>query len=272
MVLLCMTAAIVAALEQHQKGQTARQDASEKAPSGEPSLENPQVGSPISHFQLVEISKALRREAQGGQRHDRISDDFRLSTLLRGAAFYNPPPPAKPEPSTEYKALMARLHAEEEARQYERMLNPPPPTTQSFYERFPQARQYSSNKDDEDEVTFQDIDRQLALIINVLVSIVACSIAVWMAARHWRVEARLALSFGSSLLVAVAEVVVYNGYLRRVSEAKGKEKKKIEKKGVIDTWVIEPKPRDKKEPQMIGEVLGQDPKDSMRLRKGRIKT
>jgi hypothetical protein len=46
------------------------------------------------------------------------------------------------------------------------------------------------------------------------------------------------VSFGGSLLVGVAEVVVYSGYIRRVREAKTKEKNIKEVKEVVNTWVV----------------------------------
>lgn len=49
---------------------------------------------------------------------------------------------------------------------------------------------------------------------------------------------RLALSISGSMLVGVAEVVVYAGYIRRVGEAKGNEKKLKEVKQVVNTWVV----------------------------------
>ena len=39
-------------------------------------------------------------------------------------------------------------------------------------------------------------------------------------------------------MVAVAEVVVYLGYLRKVDEAKAKGKKHVERKEIIKTWVL----------------------------------
>jgi energy-converting hydrogenase Eha subunit C len=78
----------------------------------------------------------------------------------------------------------------------------------------------------------------LALIVNVLVSIVACGAVLWMAARHWTTPPRLALSMGGSGLVAVAEVVVYMGYLRKVEEAKLKGRKHVEKKEIVNTWIL----------------------------------
>lgn len=142
---------------------------------------------------------------------------------------------------------MARLRREEEARSYERMTNPPPPM-ETFAQRFPgssAAHAFSStyqnintSDPDDDGTTFADIDRQMALILNVLLSIVACAGAIWVAARWWSTPARLALSMSGSILVGVAEVVVYSGYIRRVGEAKGKEKKVKEIKEIVKTWVV----------------------------------
>ena len=88
-------------------------------------------------------------------------------------------------------------------------------------------------------MTYADINRQMALIANVLISILACSIGVWKAAWHWDVPSRLALSMASSILVAAAEVAIYMGYIGRLSEAKEKEKKKVEKRVVGESWIIE---------------------------------
>lgn len=137
---------------------------------------------------------------------------------------------------------MARLRRAEEARSYERMTNPAPPM-ETFAQRFPMssaAHAFPSRQEPEpeDEVTYAEINRQMAMIANVLLSIVACAGAIWVAARWWSTPARLALSMSGSLLVGVAEVVVFGGYIRRVSEAKGKEKGIEEIKEVSRTWVV----------------------------------
>lgn len=135
---------------------------------------------------------------------------------------------------------MARLRGEEEERAYERMINPPLPV-ETFSQRFPSASPAFAIKDEEDEVVYADVNRQLALIINVLVSIIACSIAIWIAARHWSVPQRLALSMTGSGLVAAAEIVIFSGYIRRVGEAKAQESAKVETKEVVESWVIDGK-------------------------------
>ena len=137
---------------------------------------------------------------------------------------------------------MAHLRREEEARAYERMLHPPP-TSETFAQRFPtspHAHFITSIRPvtDEDEVTYADVNRQMALVINVLVSIVACSVAIWMAASQWSTPHRLSLSLGGGGLIGVAEVAVYAGYLRRVKEAKVKGKAEIETKEIVQTWAV----------------------------------
>lgn len=139
---------------------------------------------------------------------------------------------------------MQRLRREEEALAYERMIHSRP-ASESFAQRFPTSSHAklfpASSKslaEDEDEVTYADINRQVALIINIMVSIVACSVAIWLAASHWSTPRRLGLSMGGSGIVAIAEVVVYGGYLRRVKEAKDKGKKEVETKEIIKSWVV----------------------------------
>ena len=52
-----------------------------------------------------------------------------------------------------------------------------------------------------------------------------------------------------AIAVGVAEVVVYTGYLRRTQEARQKSKKHVEKKEIMETWVISKRaPESKDEP------------------------
>lgn len=164
---------------------------------------------------------------------------------------------------------MARLRREEEARAYERMLNPRP-APETFAQRFaasPHAHQDPGDAEfDADDVSYQEVHRQIILIINVLVSIICCSVFIWIAARHWSAPKRLGLSMSGSGLVAVAEVVIYNGYVRKVKQAKMIEKKKPEIKEIIESWVIDG--TSGKDTTSLPSVPKEKTEDGIRYRKG----
>ena len=143
---------------------------------------------------------------------------------------------------------MARLRKEEEQRQYDNMLNPSPPIG-SLSQRFPKAMSshgpaagvgpFGTVPDEVDEMTYADVNRQMVLIINVLISIICCSVFIWIAARRWDVPQRLGLSMSGSGIVAVAEVGIYMAYIKRIKDAKETEGKIVEKKEIVETWVLD---------------------------------
>ena len=137
---------------------------------------------------------------------------------------------------------MARLRREEEARAYERMINPPLPM-ESFSSRFPNAfaavnAPISAADLGDDDVTYDEVHRQVTLIINFMVSIAGVAGTLWVVSRWWSVTARLFLVLGGSILVAVAEVAVYSAYMWRMGEGKRKEGQVKEVKEVMQTWVV----------------------------------
>ncbi|TVY60880.1 hypothetical protein LSUE1_G009295, partial [Lachnellula suecica] len=173
-------------------------DEKEGGNSTEPSLNDPKVGNPISHGQVIDLSRQLK---------SRGLSPCTLEALLKGARVYIPPPPPKKEPTSEYKALMARLRREEELRAYDRMTNPPPPA-ETFAQHFPASsaahafsKAHPLPASEEDDIVYADIDRQMALILNVIVSMVACAGAIWVVARWRSTPVRLALSMSGSALV-----------------------------------------------------------------------
>jgi hypothetical protein len=253
MVLLTMTPGIVRALSQVEDALP--EEYSKLQTPSEPTLADPKPGNPVSHSQLIDLSRLIKQLPEapnhistGDDAADNASEDITtpmtLNAILRNSTLYVPPPPPKKQQTPEYHALMARLRKEEEARSYERMLNPPP-ARETFTNRFPGARSrvpehFSIGADDEvDELSYEEVHRQIILIINVLISVVCVAVFVWVAARHWSVGKRLGLSMSSALAVAVAEVVVYSGYVRKVQEAKQAEKKKPEIKEIVASWVLD---------------------------------
>ncbi|PKK48144.1 hypothetical protein CI102_7356 [Trichoderma harzianum] len=235
-----MTPSIVDALKllgEQRKVDEPGDDGSQNQPETDSSTE-PAVGNPISHSEIISLYKKLGASETSPPRYS-------LEQLLQGSRVYIPPPPPKPEPSEEYKALMARLRREEDARAYERMINPPPPL-ETFQHRFPNAAQAfaeanrpSSSEDlGDDEVTYNEIHRQVMLIINFLVSIAGVAVTLWIAGRWWSLSSRIFLSLGGSILVAIAEVAVYSSYVWRMGEAKSKQGAVKEIKEVVQTWIV----------------------------------
>ncbi|QHS74479.1 Vph2p [Saccharomyces paradoxus] len=93
---------------------------------------------------------------------------------------------------------------------------------------------------EEDELTPSQINKQIkeqvTTVFNVLVSVVSVVVAIWYwtgSSTNFPVHVRLLLCLFFGILVLVADVVVYNSYLKKLEEAKVKEKTKVEKKKVL---------------------------------------
>ncbi|KZM25401.1 uncharacterized protein EKO05_0000541 [Ascochyta rabiei] len=272
MVLLTMTPAIVRALSRAE--QLSPSEHARLQTPGDPTLASPVPGNPISHRQLLALSKLSHQlpcdtdRAEQGRRAPTA-----LDALVRNTAVYVAPPPPRKQQTPAYLALMARLRAQEEARAYQRMLHPPP-TRETFSQRFPASRAHLPDPfsigvdevDEVDDVSYEEVHRQIILIINVLVSVVCVAVFVWVAARRWSVGKRLGLSMVSALAVAVAEVVVYSGYVRKVQEAKLAEKKKPEIKEMVASWVLH---RDGHGEEAVLSTSKEKPDDGPRYRKGK---
>ncbi|KAH9864638.1 hypothetical protein J1614_010573 [Plenodomus biglobosus] len=253
MVLLTITPGILRALESASK--LLPDDVANLQTDNEPVLSHAKPGDPISHTQLIALSKMLKQNttqpsSNPSKQLEDASDNSStiasppppttLSSLLHATTIYIPPPAPKPTPTPEYTALMDRLRRDQEALSYSRLLNPP--TRETFSQRFPSAPSpFTTHVPPsalEDEITYEEVHRQIILIINILVSIVAVSVFLWVAARHWTVGKRLGLALGGSLAIAVAEVAVYGGYVRKVQEAKRVERRKPEIKEIVETWRV----------------------------------
>ena len=108
MLLLTMTPAIVVAIQYlHQvKGSTVPLE--DEPQENEPDLEDPRVGNPISHGQIIDLSKRLRHTSSGLHDDASATPSFHLADLLRGSQVYIPPRKPKPEPVS--LALFAARH------------------------------------------------------------------------------------------------------------------------------------------------------------------
>lgn len=168
-----------------------------------------EAGAPISHKTLVTISRCL--------------PNYTLNSLLRGTRVYTQPPAPKPKPSPEYVALMARLRVEQEQRDYKAML-----ARQAYEEH----RALLGQDPDEEK---DDISP--SLVLNMLLSVVMCAGAAFYMTKWWPNDGvRVLVSLATGIVVGVAEVTVYAGYLRKVDESRRKERKLREKKEVIGEY------------------------------------
>lgn len=212
MVLLTMTPRIAAALRVHSTLTTTSPTA--------PPLDIADSAPAIAHRDLHALASALRA-------HDPANAaSYSFSALLRGTGVYTPPPPPPPPRSPEYVALMARLRREQEEREYHALVAPAPTRT--------------GDDDDEEEATWKEVRSQVSVIFNILLSTLATAAAVWKVAAGWDVPQRLAAAFVSALVVAVAEAVLFGGYVRRLGQARRRDAAHNETKAVVGVWEIGP--------------------------------
>jgi hypothetical protein len=148
---------------------------------------------------------------------------------------------------------MARLRREEEERSYQSLLHT------STYGK--------DGADKDDAQTMKEVNEQVSVIINILFSVIACAGGVWYVAKWWSTPWRLTLSMVAAAVVGIAEVVVYGGYIRRLSEAREIEKKKVERKAVVKTWST----ADKAATETIASAEKADPPTNDGVRKRKAK-
>jgi hypothetical protein len=89
-----MTPAVVVAVKVY-----LQDNKNEQRPKG-PSLDAPEPGNPISHSQLIDISKYLKANPERARAKDTDDKDapMYLNELMRGCMIYTPPPMPKAEP------------------------------------------------------------------------------------------------------------------------------------------------------------------------------
>ena|SRR5947207_2286128 len=106
MVLLTMTPALVAAIQKHKSLSTGSETlklTNTEISEAEPLLKDPQVGNPISHTQIISLSRHLRNLSTNPSADD--SAYYNIDNLLLGSKVYVPPPPTKHEPVSHLNTL-----------------------------------------------------------------------------------------------------------------------------------------------------------------------
>ena len=199
------------------------------------------LSSPIDHKTLVLLSRLTKTS---------------LNNILHNTRPYIAPPPPPPTQSPEYLALKARLLAEQEQREYERLL--PTSTTKPPL--------FLASEDGSDDIS-------PSLVLNILLSISLCALVAFHLTRFWGNDGlRVLTALAVGLVVGVAEVVVYTGYLRKKAEARDKESRKKERKVMIGEVTSANDPPGVVELQNVGktedkeEIWGRGPNGGMRRR------
>lgn len=204
------------------------------------------LSDPISHSTLILLSRLARTFLDDANKYS-------LNSLVRHAAIYRPSPPPPAPKSPEYLALMAQLRAEAESRSYAALL--------SQQEERTQIGPFDGSDAAKDDVT-------PSLVANILLSVLMCAGAVWVMTRYWTNDGlRVLTSLATAIVVAVAEVVVYNGYLRKVRIAGQKERRVRERKEVVGTDIVCEKGSD--DTRLVGEeeqIWGRGVNKGMRRR------
>lgn len=136
--------------------------------------------------------------------------------------------------SPEFLKSMEKLRLRAKEEEYQRLINPSLQTDTLYEQKF-----------DDKQLTpaqaHKELKSQLTTIVNVLISVGSVVYAIWYwTDSSWKLQDsyRILLCLFFGLLVLVAEVVVYMGYLNRIEEAKIRERKKKEVKKVITTHRI----------------------------------
>lgn len=139
----------------------------------------------------------------------------------------------------EFKKQLELLRNNLKEREYQDMVKNEPLNSNNF------NGNNNSRYDDDSQLTpaqmNKQIKEQVTTIFNILVSVVSVVFAIWYwsgSSSRFPVGIRILLCLFFGILVLVAEVVVYNGYLQKLNEAKVKERSKREKKRVVKTIKI----------------------------------
>lgn len=165
----------------------------------------------------------------------------------------------KRKKSPEYVALMERLRAEVAEREYRALLadrrggsTKIPVETIDAVGKYAFLSEKSSHENHDTGSVAKTVKQQLAAVVNVAVTVAAVSFAVWRWSERLSggkddIGTRALLSIAAGLLVLVADTVIFGGYLRRVDDARERERALPERKAVVDTVVIGGKSSRRKE-------------------------
>lgn len=135
---------------------------------------------------------------------------------------------SKPK-SKDFLESMEKLRLKAKEDEYQRLIRPP-----GEYETL-----YEIDRENWTPAqAHKEMKSQVTTIINILISVASVVYAIWYwTDTSWGLEDsyRVLLCIFFGLLILVAEVVVYMGYLNKIEEAKVRERSKKEVKSIVRT-------------------------------------
>lgn len=157
-----------------------------------------------------------------------ISQHYKLplNKLIKGLSPYFEPPVPKRQYTPEFQSQLNKLQKKLDEEEYQELIN------------------RGKYKLDEDYISpsefAKEVKSQITTIVNILVSVLSVVYAIWYWTDNYQFNQayRVLLCLFFGILILVAEVVVFNSYIRKIDEAKIKERKKKEVKKIIDTVII----------------------------------
>lgn len=201
----------------------------------------------ITYDDLIKIYKL--QISSGGKFNNILSSFSKLTPIFT----HKDPMKNKPTNKTAgYTKLMNRLKAEEQEKEYQSYLSKSKSknvvnSSRSNDNAVEKIGQYSfldkNNENQRSNVNSmaKEVKHQVTTIVNVLLTVFSASYAIW----YWSGSSmnidnsiRVLLSIFFGLLVLIAEVVVFSGYLKKVDEARVKEQNKKETKQVVETFTF----------------------------------
>lgn len=134
----------------------------------------------------------------------------------------------------EFEESMARLKLLEMESEYQRLVKPKP-TFGALYEDRIDEEPYNPAQ------AHKEVKSHITTMFNILISVASVVYAIWYWTNtSWRLRdsyrVLLCLFFG--ILILVAEVVVYIGYLNKIEAARVKERQKKEVKRVVRSYQL----------------------------------
>lgn len=131
--------------------------------------------------------------------------------------------------TAEFMKSMKKLRLEAKESEYQRLVNPTPEFNTLYETKYDEHAPTPAQ-------AHKELKSHIATIFNVFISVASVVYAIW----YWTDSSwglkdsyRVLLCVFFGLLILVAEVVVYMGYLNKISEARTKERTKKEVKTVL---------------------------------------